>query len=301
MKIFITGANGLLGQKLISTFNAHKPKFEIFALSKGQNNILYNYRYKYIDVDITHKDEVKRIILEHNPDVVINCAAITNVDRCQLQRNLSWSVNVDAVKNLADACKLTDSFLMQLSTDFIFDGKDGPYDEESMASPANFYGSTKLEAEKYLIRSSTRHSIIRTNQVYGFVQGLKRPNIVTWVQTNLKVNRPIQALTDQYRTPALADDLALGCYLAAIQNAEGIFNIGSRELVSVYEFATIVADVCKLNKDLICPVSSGAIKQIADRPLKTGLIINKAVTQLGYSPKSISEGIKLMIDQMKYN
>lgn len=299
MKIFITGANGLLGQKLLRTFNINQPTFEIYALSKGPNKILYDGKYIYIDIDITNKESVEELVFLHNPDFVINCAAITNVDRCQLQRNLSWNVNVEAVKNFTDVCALTDTFLIQLSTDFIFDGLEGPYDEFSKCNPVNFYGAAKFEAEKYLLKSNTKHTIIRTNQVYGYVHGLKRPNIVTWVKTNLETDRPIQALTDQYRTPALADDLAIGCYLATIRYAQGIYNIGSRELVSVYDFACIVADVCKLDKELIYPIPSGSFKQIATRPLKTGLIITKAIKNLGYNPKSIEQGIELMINQMK--
>lgn len=299
MKIFITGANGLLGQKLLQIFNTRQPNFEIYALSKGPNKISYSGKFTYIDIDITNKENVEQLIIQYNPDFVINCAAITNVDRCQLQRNLSWSVNVEAVKNFTDICALTDTFLIQLSTDFIFDGLDGPYDEDSICSPVNFYGAAKFEAEKYLLKSNIKYTIIRTNQVYGYVHGLKRPNIVTWVKSNLDVDRPIQALTDQFRTPALADDLAIGCYLATIRYAQGIYNIGSRELVSVYDFACIVADVCKLDKELIYPISSGSFKQIATRPLKTGLNITKAIKNLGYNPHSIPEGIKLMINQMK--
>lgn len=299
MKIFITGANGLLGQKLLRIFNINQPNFEIFALSKGPNKIKYNGTFTYIDIDITNKQSVEELVIQYNPEFVINCAAITNVDRCQLQRNLSWNVNVEAVKNFTDVCALTNTFLIQVSTDFIFDGKNGPYDEEAECKPVNFYGATKFESEKYLIKSNIRYTIIRTNQVYGYVHGLKRPNIVTWVKNSLEVDRPIQALTDQFRTPAFADDLAMGCYLATIRYAQGIYNIGSRELVSVYEFACIVADVCKLDKELISPISSSSFKQIATRPLKTGLIITKAIKNLGYNPNSIKQGIELMINQMK--
>lgn len=297
MKVLITGANGLLGQKLIKIFTLYSPETNIVAISEGVDEIIIDANYEYFQLDITNHTAVKNIITDEQPNYIINCAAITNVDRCELQKNLAWNVNVEAVKNIVDIIKDSNIHLIQLSTDFIFDGRKGPYKETDKTKPSNFYGTTKLEAEKYIKASNAKYTIVRTIQVYGHLENLKRPNIVTWVLNSLKNNQPIQVFTDQYRTPTLAEDLALGCFLIIQKHVTGIYNISSDEYLSLYEMVLEIADYFKLNKELIRPVKTKSFVQIAKRPLKTGLIIDKAKQELGYSPKTFREGIDLIATQ----
>jgi dTDP-4-dehydrorhamnose reductase len=127
---------------------------------------------------------------------------------------------------------------------------------------------------------------------------MSRSNIVLWVKKNLEVKKAIRVVNDQWRTPTLAEDLAMGCYLAAVKKATGIFNISGKDFITPYHIAIKAADFFKLDKSLIQDVDSTIFKQPAKRPLKTGFIIDKAKKQLGYEPHSFEEGISIMASQL---
>ena len=163
MKVLITGSNGLLGQKIVKLI-LDKGQDELIATARGTNRLPYpESNYRFDQMDITDQSQVDKVIDKYSPDVVIHTAAMTNVDQCETDREDCWKQNVDAVEYLIAACERTKSFLLHLSTDFIFDGEDGPYDEGgSEANPISYYGDSKLAAEKLLLDSSIRYAIART-------------------------------------------------------------------------------------------------------------------------------------------
>ena len=160
-------------------------------------------------------------------------------------------MNVDAVANLIEASEKNKVFLLHVSTDFIFDGEAGPYDEEAEANPVSYYGESKLAAEKLLEASNIKWAIARTVLVYGISEAMSRSNIILWVKKSLEDGKTIKVVDDQWRTPTLAEDLALGCYLIADQEAEGIFNISGKDFLSPYDMAIKTADFFGLDKSLI--------------------------------------------------
>ena len=160
-KILVTGSNGLLGQKLVKQLKASS-KFELIATSRGENRISDTEGYQYLAMDIANEGEVDRVFNEIKPDVVINTAAMTNVDACENDKENCWLLNVKAVEYLIKASEKYQSHLIHLSTDFVFDGKNGPYKEEDEPNPVSYYGKSKLEAEKLVQQAKTKWAIART-------------------------------------------------------------------------------------------------------------------------------------------
>lgn len=297
MKILLTGANGLLGQKIVEQIAA-SGKHELLATSRGENRNFITTGYEYASLDISKSDEVMNIIGSFKPDAVINTAAMTNVDQCENEKEACWDANVNSVANLVEACKAHHSHLIHLSTDFVFDGEDGPYKEDAQPNPLSYYGLSKFEAEKLLENSGLEHwAIARTIIVYGKGHQLSRGNIVFWVKQMLEDGKEITIVDDQFRSPTLAEDLAAGCILIAEKKAAGIFHLSGPEAMSIYDLACAVADYYKLDKSLIKPVKTGIFTQPAKRPLRTGFDISKAKQQLGYSPRKLHEALNLIDSQ----
>ncbi|MFN4235405.1 MAG: SDR family oxidoreductase [Bacteroidia bacterium] len=304
-KILVTGSNGLLGQKLVYKLK-DRQDIHLIATSKGENRILIKENYIYQPLDITNQQEVENVISTYLPDVIINTAAMTNVDACETQRELCRKLNVDAVAYLIDAIKKEQSknssyncHFIHLSTDFIFDGEAGPYDENAKPNPISFYGQSKLDAETLVINSGLKWAIVRTIIVYGIVDGMSRSNVVLWAREALQKGQKINVVNDQFRTPTLAEDLADGCILITDKGATGIYHISGKDYMSILEIVERVADYFKLDKTLINPVSSTSLNQPAKRPPKTGFILNKAINELGYNPHSFEEGLKILETQLK--
>ncbi|MBO72409.1 MAG: NAD(P)-dependent oxidoreductase, partial [Flavobacteriales bacterium] len=189
-KVLITGSNGLLGQKLIYQLIGY-PDYQVFATSRGKNRTLVKKRYEYIPLDITDEQEVQETFEYVQPDVVINAAAMTNVDACEDDKEGCWKLNVEAVQYLVSACEKYNSHLIHVSTDFIFDGKSGPYTEESEPNPLSYYGESKLAAEEIVKKSLCKWSIARTVLVYGVVDNMSRSNIVLWAKGALESGKPL--------------------------------------------------------------------------------------------------------------
>lgn len=305
MKILITGSNGLLGQKLVYKLRS-KQGVECIATARGENRLVNKEGYAYASLDITNQQQVEKIFSQFLPDVVINTAAMTNVDACETEREASWLMNATAVGYQVKALeelKLKhggyNPHFIHLSTDFIFDGTHGPLDENETPHPLSYYAEGKLEAERIVQASSLDWAIARTVLVYGIVDNMSRSNIVLWVKSNLEQGKTINVVDDQFRTPTLAEDLADGCILIAEKRATGIYNISGKDFYSILELAGVVADYYGLDKSLIKPSKSADIKQPAKRPPITGFIIDKAKRDLGYNPHSFTEGISLLEEQLK--
>lgn len=304
-KILITGSNGLLGQKLVYKLR-NKSEIICIATARGKNRLVNHEGYEYCTLDITNIGNVKSVFANYMPDVIINTAAMTNVDACETDKENCWLMNVTAVQNqvsvLEDLVSKNQNYnpqFIHLSTDFIFDGTHGPLDENEKPNPLSYYAESKLAAEK-IVQASTLHwAIARTVLVYGIVDNMSRSNIVLWVKQNLEQGKTINVVDDQYRTPTLAEDLADGCILMAEKKAKGIYNISGKDFLNILELACLVADYYKLDKSLIKPSKSADIKQPAKRPPVTGFIIEKARKELGYNPHSFVEGIQFLENQIK--
>src|SRR6478735_6166063 len=291
-KILITGANGLLGQKLVSLLQ-EKKDFSFLATGRGESR-LGDSSVSWESMDITSKTDVLKVVQEYRPDIIIHTAAMTNVDQCEQDQEGCVKQNINATQYITEAAEKVNAFLLHLSTDFIFDGTKGPLTEDEVPNPISFYGKSKLEAEKIVMKSKVRWAIARTVLVFGIVKDMSRSNIILWVKKSLEDKKQINVVDDQWRTPTLAEDLAMGCYLIAKKEAEGVYNISGEEMLTPYDMAMATVDFFKLDPQYITRSDSTLFTQPAKRPPRTGFIIDKAKKELGYKPHTFKEGIALL-------
>ena len=299
MKILITGANGFLGQHL-TLFLAEK-KYQVIACSRGECRIPENLSFEYFPIDLADEKAVEALVAKVSPDIVVHTAANSKPDDCHVNREGCIQQNVTATEYLLNALatQSNNPRFIYLSTDFIFDGEDGPYREEDQPNPVSFYGESKADAEKLVAASKCKWTIIRTVLVYGITANMSRSNIVLWVKSSLEKGTKINVVDDQWRTPTLAEDLAEGCLLVAEKEAEGIYHISGKDMLTVYDIAKQVAQFWNLDLSLISPISSASLNQEAKRPVKTGFVLDKAIANLNYNPHSLQEGLALMDMQIK--
>jgi dTDP-4-dehydrorhamnose reductase len=296
MKILVTGGNGLLGYKLIQQLGKTLGVTTIATARKQITEL--PPAVEFCELDITNHEQTMEVLSTIKPDVVINTAAMTQVDQCETEREQCWTANVIGVENVVEACEKNNIHLVHVSTDFIFDGSHGPLDETAKPKPVNFYGESKLAGEQLIQKSKLKWAILRTVLVFGVTPDLSRSNIVLWVKKSLEDGKTINVVNDQWRTPTLAEDLAMGCYLAASQKATGIYHISGDEMMTPYDIAQETAAFFKLDNSLIKAADSSTFKQPAARPPKTGFIITKAKKDLGYQPHSFREGLGVLATQV---
>ncbi|MFN7654341.1 MAG: SDR family oxidoreductase [Cyclobacteriaceae bacterium] len=297
MRILVTGSNGLLGQKLVELISSGND----YLIATAKSSLVIDLpKGEFHSLDVTDASSVESVIAQSKPEVIIHTAAMTQVDQCETEQEKCWLNNVQAVENLVKACEKFAVRLIHLSTDFIFDGTHGPIDETEKPNPLSYYGKSKLAAEELIQKSNIEWAILRTVLVFGVTKDMSRSNIVLWVKKSLEEGKTIQVVNDQWRTPTLAEDLAMGCYLAATKKAKGIYNISGETMMTPYDIAIATAEFFNLDPSLIKKTDSTQFKQPAARPPKTGFIIAKAKRELGYQPRSFSEGLKIVQQLLVY-
>ena len=280
----------MLGQRLIE-FYSGQPGIQLLACSAEDKPIFDNE--DYLKMDITHREEVKDLVYDFYPDIIINAAGYTNVDMSETEREQAWKTNVKGVEYIAEVSRVIDSHIIHISTDYIFDGKKGPYSEKDKPGPLGYYARTKLASENVLRLSGTYYTILRTNVLYGIAHN-SRPDFVRWVVNSVRSGKKIRIVTDQINNPTFIDDLIQAISKVIEYKKYGVYNIGGKEFLSRYDFTMKIADFFRLDKSLITPVKTEELKQAAPRPLKSGLLILKAQTELGYKPHSIDESLAKM-------
>jgi dTDP-4-dehydrorhamnose reductase len=289
-RILVTGANGMLGQSLCRFYSTQK-NVRLLACSLDDKPVFDGIDYS--PCDLTKRENVKNVVLNFYPDYIINASAYTNVDLSETEREEAWKVNVKGVEYLSETARILDSRIVHVSSDYIFDGKNGPYSEKEKPNPLGYYARTKLAGENALKISGVLFTILRTNVLYGSYSNCK-VDFVGWLINSLKEGKEVRIVTDQINNPTFVDDLVQGISKVIEYKKTGVYNIGGKEFLSRYEFSKIIADFFGLDKNLIMPVTTGELNQPARRPLKSGLITLKAETEFGFKPHTIKESLAIM-------
>jgi dTDP-4-dehydrorhamnose reductase len=296
-RVLLVGSNGLLGQKVTELLQRGST-YEVTATSVEPAPVRLPAPAEYRTLDITSRRDVRATVSALSPDVIINAAAMTNVDACEHERELAWKINVEGVENLIDAARKAGSRIIHISTDYVFDGKAGPYAENDRPEPLNYYGKTKLASENLLRTSDIPFLILRTIVLYGHTPGV-RPNFALWLLDSLERGTPVRVVDDQTGNPTLVDDLAYAIMAGIDLGRTGFYHVAGRNIVSRLEFARTLATVFGLNADLISPVKTAELSQPAARPLKSGLITLKAEIELGIKPATVEEGLRILKSQLQ--
>ena len=298
-RILICGANGLLGQRL-SLMLSTQSDYEVLNTSVERSFVYDNKLFDYNQLDVTNRSDVKSLISSFQPNIILNAAAATNVDWCESNREETWKINVTAVENLVEASRKVGAQLIHVSTDYVFDGKNGPYDETAKPNPLGYYGKTKLASENAIRSEAIRHTIIRTIVLYG--SGIRvKANFALWVVNSLKVGKQITVVDDQIGNPTFVGDLAMAMIKAFELNREGIFHIGGGDQLSRYDFAIQAAEVFNLDASLIMRIKTSDLIQTSPRPMISGFITLKAETQLGMRFLNVKEGLTLLKHELQSN
>jgi dTDP-4-dehydrorhamnose reductase len=240
-------------------------------------------------VNVRDKNVLKQTIMSAMPHTVINLAAMTNVDRCETERQMAWDLNVTLVENLTRIARVLDAKMVQVSTDYVFDGTKGPYTETAVPNPINYYGKSKLAGENICVAGNTNSLIVRTNIIYGPPK--ERPDFVRWVLDALDAQTPIRVVDDQIGNPTHVDDLAEVIMRLGLSRRTGLYHAGGADTISRFDFAVRIAEFFKLDPSVIQRVTTAELAQTAKRPLKLGLVSLKAEADLRMRMRGIDSGL----------
>ena len=279
MRILITGAFGQLGHALQSILSK-KSNYELICtgrkVKKGQEGI---------PLDIRNQVALKELINTTAPDILINLAAMTNVDACELNPKLAGEINVAGLEHICDSFK---GKIIHLSTDYVFDGTSGPYKEDDPLNPISIYGKTKLASEHILLEKDIKNLVIRGNVLYDYSPHTSA-SFLNWVVSSLKGNQEIKVVEDQFNNPTWTRSMSDIIELSIENDLEGIIHWGDSVHISRFEFAKLIAKKFSLNESLIKPVLTSELNQPARRPLQSGLSTEKLVNMLDIIPPSIDD------------
>jgi len=280
MRLFITGGSGLLGSKIAEI--ALEKGYEVFS---GYKTHLPEFGIP-VKIDLLDKDFISAI-KEAKPEVVIHSAALTDVDKCEIEKEIAYRINVEATKIIADFCRKKGSHLIYVSTDYVFDGQKGNYKENDEARPINYYGYTKFLAEGFC----KDFCIARTCVIYGSKPASGKVNFALWLIKNLEEGKEVKVVTDQFITPTLNTNLAKMLLEIAERKLSGIFHLAGATRVSRYDFAVEIAKVFDLDENLIRKAKMEEMKWVAKRPRDSSLDVSKAKELLKEKPMSLGESL----------
>jgi dTDP-4-dehydrorhamnose reductase len=285
LKLLITGASGLYGSKLAKL--ALAKNYDVYS-SDIQSLSVYG---NFVKLDISGKEQVDEAFKSIKPDVVVHAATLTDVDKCELNKELAWKVNVEGTKNIAEAARNTGSFLIYISTDYVFSGEKGHYKETDTPKPINYYGLTKLKAEE-IVQTQAEYFIARPSVIYGSTPAAGKVNFALWLIEALRKRERVKIVADQWNTPTLNTNLAEMTLEVIERRLTGIYHLCGATRVSRLEFAELIAEAFDLDKGLIDSVLSSQFTWPAKRPLDSSLDTSKAQKALQLKPVEMDKALK---------
>jgi dTDP-4-dehydrorhamnose reductase len=288
VKLLVTGAHGLLGRALLQT--DWGGQVELVGCGRHGEPV---GDVPCHAIDLNDQDSVVELWRRVRPDRVIHTAALTNVDRCETEPELARRVNQEIVAHVVAASVDVGAGVAHLSTDYVFDGRQGPYSEQDQPQPLSVYGRTKLESESIVLAAAVDGLVVRTLWLYGHLQSV-RPNLVTWPLGALARGESVRIVGDQWGNPTYVHDLARALVELSRQGVSGLFHMGGTTFLTRQELARQVAHHFHLEASRIETVTTDVAGQVAARPLRSGLTTDTIEAQLGWTPASLTEGLERM-------
>ena len=283
MKIFITGGSGLFGSKVAEIAQARGD--EVFS---GYAHNLPEYG-RAVKFDLLDEKTISELVGKIEPEVIIHSAALTDVDRCEREQELAYKMNVDGTRAIATAAEKAGSFLIYISTDYVFDGLCGMYREDDRPNPVSYYGYSKLQGEQFC-----RGCIARTCVIYGSRPASGKVNFALWLLSNLNSGKEVRVVTDQFITPTLNTNLAAMVLEAADRRLCGVYNLVGATRISRYDYALELAREFDLDKSLILPSRMADLTWAAKRPIDSSLDTSKARAELMERPLPLNKALRTL-------
>lgn len=291
MKILILGGSGLLGKKLVEKTS---DSFEV--ISTFNNHKIEHSKSRTIRIKLP--DEIfnlKSLIFNERPNVIINTIANTNIDYCEQHKTETYLLHVKINKKIFKLCEEVASKFIFISSDYVFDGKKGDYMEYDKTSPVNYYGETKAIAESIILQNPI-NTVLRSSLIYDWDPQVRFLNFVV---DKLRKNENIQAYDDFLTAPIFLEDLVGSIIKAVEKNVSGIYNLAGPSCVTRMDFALAIAKKFNFDRNLIEPVSVKSLDLIAERPRNSSLNKTKAEKDLDIKFRSIEEGINEVYKKYK--
>jgi dTDP-4-dehydrorhamnose reductase len=299
-KIAIIGSTGKVAEAVIRLFRTDETKTLLLYSGSVENTNKFISGLRHVKIDYNDVNQIERYLRMLKPDVILNLSAMTDVDGCESNPTLAWHLNAYLPSRLSILSKELNSKLIHISTDYVFDGLDGPYREESVCNPISKYGQTKLMGEQFVLSNCENSIVIRTNVVYGYSNS-GRSDFVQWVIKMAKGGKPFNIVNDQYSNPTLTDDLAFAIDVLINIDYRGILNVGGWNYCSRIDFVKDICNVFDLDSSLVRPITTESLNQPAKRPLKGGLNIDRLKYGFGIMTSSTVDGLKILKGYMDEN
>jgi dTDP-4-dehydrorhamnose reductase len=284
-KILITGASGFWGYHLLRT--AYLKGYEVYGL---YHSVAISFTQSTnLQLDLRNYIDMGNVIDDIEPDIVIHSAALADANFCQGNKELSYALNVEVTRNLAGICSDYQIPFAFTSTDLVFDGAKGNYNEEDTANPLMVYGEHKLRAEQEVERVYPLSLIVRCPLMFGAEQASSKNYFSNFLK-GLREGKTANLFYDEYRSVCGAKSVAEGI-LHICEEVTGMVHIAGKERISRYDLGIAIAEAFDLNKELIHAVWQKDIQMAAARPADVSLDIHKAMS-LGYAPLDHKEELR---------
>ena len=290
LKFLVTGSAGLVGQQVVKYLSKSNQVFSCYNESKPEYG-------DSVKMDLKNYEMISSVLTEIKPDVVIHLGAMTGVDICEKEKTSASEINTKATEIIAKECSKLNSFLVYVSTDYVFDGNFGMYKEDDVANPLGFYGKSKLEGEKAVQNFSTNWCIARTSTPFGLHPTKK--SFPMWVIENLQKQKQIDVLIDQFTSPTYIPNLSRMLIEISERRITGIIHAAGASKISRYQMASMVSDKLNLDGTLLKQISMNKMKWVAQRPKDSSLDVSRASSILNEKPQKIEQSLNLFIDEMK--
>ena len=294
IRVIVAGSTGMLGKDIVSIFSNDK-NYELFGISRHDcmNKVI---NYKHYICDMTNFHELRRILNEIDPQIIIDSVANTDVEQCEMNRQYTYLLHVGSAEILS-LYKSDRTKIIYISTDAVFDGMKGNYSEEDEVNPINYYSETKLTGEKRTMEINGDALILRTN-LYGYHVPMKN-SFVEWAIKNWKSEKSINGYSDVYFNPLYSSQLAKIIYVIVKEkNINGILNVGCKQSISKYRFLAILADQIGIPNDFIKSISIDDVGYFAKRPKNTTLNLSKYQSLFSDTP-DIYQGINELTEDLE--